>query len=111
MYQDKTIVIDQEKVNEFCRCVNDFNSIHSENYSNPIVPGMLTTSLMFEKPGDFWRLAKMDVKYSYPVFVGIPVVYQYLLVNERSNFKKYKVTVIQENKKCLESDVMLIRKE
>lgn len=111
MYQDKTIVIDQEKVNEFCRCVNDFNPIHSKNYDVPVVPGMLTTSLMFEKPGDFWRLAKMDVKYSHPVFVGIPVTYQYTLVSERSNFKKYKVIVVQNDKKCLESDVMLIRKE
>lgn len=110
MYETKTITIDQKTVDDFCQLVNDTNQIHKSNYENPIIPGMLSTSLIFEKPGDFWRLAKMEVKYTAPILVGIPIVYEYILIAERTILKKYKVLISQNSTVCSEAEITLVRK-
>lgn len=111
MYKDKTIIIDIDQVKLFCQCVNDTNIIHQNNEKSVIVPGMLTTSLMFEKPSDYWRLAKMNNRYSNPVYSGIPVSYNYKILTDRSKLKKYQITVSQNNIVCIESEVILVKKE
>jgi hypothetical protein len=109
MNKNKTIVISQKQVEDFCICVNDTNVIHRGDKES-LVPGMLTTSLIFEKPDDYWRLAKMDNRYNHPVFSDIPVTYEYELIAEKSKFKKYKIKVMQNQNLCLESEILLVRK-
>lgn len=110
MYVDKKLVISQNQVDEFCQLVNDTNVIHKPEYENPVVPGMLTTALIFEKPGDHWRLAKMDIRYSDVVFIGKEVEYRYELLTEKSKVKKYSVSVKQFGRLCLEAEILLVRK-
>jgi hypothetical protein len=110
MYQNKTIVITQQQINQFCDSINDTNIIHRQDQRS-IVPGMLTTSLIFENPSDYWRLAKMDNRYRFPVYSGIPVIYNYELIFEKPKLKKYKIQVYQNQNLCLESEILIVKKE
>lgn len=110
MYADKKLVISQDQVDNFCSLVNDTNVIHRADYENPVVPGMLTTSLIFEKPGDHWRLAKMEIRYSDVVYVDKEVEYHYNLLSEKTKVKKYSVLVKQSDRICLEAEILLVRK-
>lgn len=111
MFESKIINISQEKVDEYCRCVNDWNPIHRPEYATPTVPGMLTTALIFENPDAFWRLAKMEVRYSAPVYIGKETLYEYRVINDKLRFRKYQVLVKQGDVICLEADCLLVRKE
>jgi hypothetical protein len=110
MYANKKVKLTQDFVEKYCDLINDTNFIHKSEYNRPVVPGMLTTALIFEKPGDFWRLAKMDIRYSDAVYIDTEIEYVYNLLVEKNKIKKYRVSVLQEERLCLEADILLIRK-
>lgn len=110
MFETKKITITQEQVDSYCSCVNDWNPIHSSNYNRPVVPGMLTTALMFEKPDPYWRLAKMEIRYSNPVYIGEEITYQYTLSNDKLKFRKYSIIAKQADLIVLEAECLLVKK-
>jgi len=110
LFQNKTITISKKQVELFCGCTNDTNVIHRDEHSS-IVPGMLITSMIFEKPSDFWRLAKMQIKFISPIRIDELIDYQYELVAERKHLKKYLVKIIRNSELCAEAEIIAVRIE
>ena len=110
MFQNKTITISKKHVELFCGLTNDTNIIHRDE-QDPIVPGMLITSMLFGKPSDYWRLAKMQIKFISPIRVDEPIDYQYELVAERTQLKKYQVKIVRNFELCAEAEITAVRKE
>jgi len=109
LLQNKTIIICKKQVELFCGCTNDTNLIH-RNERNPIVPGMLITSMIFEKPSDYWRLAKMQIKFISAIRTDESVDYEYYLIAERKQLKKYQVKIVRNSELCAEAEITLVRK-
>ena len=115
----KTVIFTQDRVNEFCRCVNDLNPIHRPDYPNPTVPGMLTTAFLFEDlvnhtdPNftEWTRLALINIKFRDVVLVGKETVYEYNTVFFRARHRKFKVLVKQDNKICVEAEYLVVKKD
>jgi len=101
--------ISQQQVDAFCSCVNDWNPIHRPEYSTPMVPGMLTASLMLENPEPMWMVAKLEHRFCGPVFVGIDTVYKYTVLHDRSTTKKFKIDVEQNNQLCLTATGIFVK--
>jgi acyl dehydratase len=110
--KSKTIVFTQEWVDEFCQCVNDRNPIHRADWPEPTVPGMLTTSIIFEDPLYEWtRLAIIEIKFRNVVLVGKETVYEYSTVFFKSRHRKFRVLVKQDNKLCVEAEYLVVKKD
>jgi hypothetical protein len=103
--------IGQEQVDDFCKCVNDWNPIHRPDYSTPMVPGMLTASLILENPQSMWRVAKMDHIFYAPLYTGKDCVYKYTVLHDRPTRKKYQIVVEQDNTICLKSVGLFVKRD
>ncbi len=103
--------ITQDQVDNFCKCVNDWNPIHREDYVTPIVPGMLTASLILENPESMWRVAKMEHVFCAPVYTGKECIYKYTVLHNRSTRKKYQIIVEQNSIVCLRATGLFVKKE
>jgi acyl dehydratase len=110
--KSKTVIFTQEWVDTFCECVNDRNPIHRSDWPEPTVPGMLTTSLIFENPIYEWtRLAILDIKFRDLVLVGKETVYEYSTIFFKSKNRKFRVVVKQNDKVCVEAEYLVIKKD
>jgi acyl dehydratase len=108
----KTIIFTQERVDEFCQCVNDRNPIHQADWPEPTVPGMLTTAIMFEDPIHEWtRLAIISIKFRDVVLVGKETVYEYSTIFFKSRNRKFRVLVKQNDKVCVEAEYLVVKKD
>lgn len=101
--------ISQEQVDTFCACVNDWNPIHRPDYPTPMVPGMLTATLMLENPEPMWVVAKLEHKFSSPAYIGKDLVYKYTVVHDRSTKKKFEIEVVQDDRVCLTATGVFIK--
>jgi hypothetical protein len=88
------------------------NPIHKSDWPEPTVPGMLTTSMLFEDPlGDWTRLALIDIKFRDVVLVGKETHYEYLTVFYRARHRKFKVLIKQGDKLCVEAEYLVVKRD
>jgi len=91
-YYPKTFDITRELVDQWCALTGDNNPIHRDveeviKYGKPVAPGFLITSLITHNPEPNWAVAKMNIKFSEPVYVGDTINIRYKVLKERSKLK------------------------
>ena len=91
-FYPKTFEMSRELVDQWCSLTGDDNPIHQDSddivrYEKPVVPGFLITSLITHEPEPNWAVAKMNVKYHRPVYVGDTIKVRYNILKERSKLK------------------------
>jgi len=88
----KTFEMTRELVDQWCLVTGDDNPIHRDveevvKYGKPVVPGFLISSLVTHNPEPNWAVARMNIKFCEPVYVGDTIHVKYKMLKERSKLK------------------------